>query len=116
MKVPMKCQDKSHEQQQCSKIQGMNNHKSKKRVHRKGKQRETKKPDLVQPTGSLGKTQPPEGEREGNRTRENDSPEDALVCHPAVQPALTDKLLRKQIEDCFRYKCGVATKILVGEE
>ena len=64
-------------------------------VYGEGKECEAEDPDLVEPCWSLGEAQPAKGQGEGDGARENHSPEDALVHYPAVEAALTDKLLRK---------------------
>jgi hypothetical protein len=62
-----------------------------------GKEREAEEPATIEAHHSLCKTEPAEGQREGNQAGEQHSPEDALMCNPAIQAAPADKRLREEI-------------------
>src|SRR5579884_734553 len=115
----MEGKNQADQEQSSGKIQGMNNDKGERRSQRKREEREAKEPDLIERHlggRCLSEAQPAKGQREGNKAREKDPPEDALMSEPAIEATTANKLLSEEIADSTRNERGVASEVGVGKE
>ena len=94
----------------------MNDDEGENSIGGENEERKAEKPDAIEASGGLCKTQPAKGQWEGNHAREQDAPKNALMRQPAIEAALANKALCEEIADSRWNQRAIAAEVGIGEE